>query len=333
MAEQPLISIIVPSYSLRRLADIFELLKSVEAQTYPNIETIVVVEHSPMLRGIIREYAAKNGNGRLKIIDSDKPGATPARNTGIGLARGEYLAFVDDDASLTPDWAAELVRTYRDENIAGVTGPILPLWEREPKSWFPAELDWVIGCSRWLESDRVVAIRSVLGTNASFRKDAMKLAGCYSSTLGACKSVRSEWRVIAEEAEVSLRVKRATGNKIVYNPKLTIFHRVAGYKLRWGFIAQRSYQVGRTRQLIKTLGEAAGVETDILGIEHRLLRRILTGLIPGTLASFPRRPADACRRLAVTVFALFFVALGYFSHMFSPARTNRKLLAQQEGVD
>jgi glycosyltransferase involved in cell wall biosynthesis len=333
MVEKHLVSVIVPSYTMRRLGDIFELIKSIKAQTYPYIEAIIVVERSKQLLDSIKDYAERNGNTRLKIVLSDKPGATSARNSGINLAEGEYLAFIDDDARLSQDWAAELVKTYHDESVAGVTGTILPLWEDGAERWFPAELDWIIGCSRWLSGDGIKETRSVLGTNASFRKDALKLAGSYSSALGARKSRQSEWGVIAEEAELSLRVKQNTGKRIVHNPELVVHHRVAGYKLRWGFIAQRSYQVGRTRWLIKSLGTETGHEAGTLGTEYRLLRRILAGLIPRTLLLFLRNPVRAWRRLSVTVLALFFVALGYFSQALSAAGDRRKLLVQQEGVE
>ena len=333
MPEQPLISIIIPSYTIRRLSDILDLLNSIRSQTYPHIETIVVIERSIMLLKKVKDYARKNGGSTLKIVFNDKPGATSARNSGVSQATGEYLAFIDDDAVLSPDWAAKLAKTYRDMSIVGVTGPILPLWEDGSKSWFPGEFDWVIGCSRWTKSDRITEIRSVLGTNTSFRKEALKLAGLYSLALGARKSEQGEWGVIAEETELSMRVKQKTGGRIVYNPGLTVYHHVAPYKLRSGFIAQRSYQVGRTRRMIKSLGRRTGNDTDILYTEHELLKRILTRLIPGTLFGFFRSPANAWRRLSVMVLALFFVTLGYISYFFSPADTHPKILVEPKGVE
>src|SRR4030042_2441526 len=202
MPEQPLISIIIPSYTIRRLSDILDLLNSIRSQTYPHIETIVVIERSIMLLKKVKDYARKNGGSTLKIVFNDKPGATSARNSGVSQATGEYLAFIDDDAVLSPDWAAKLAKTYRDMSIVGVTGPILPLWEDGSKSWFPGEFDWVIGGRRWTKSDRITEIRSVLGTNTSFRKEALKLAGLYSLALGARKSEQGEWGVIAEETEL-----------------------------------------------------------------------------------------------------------------------------------
>jgi cellulose synthase/poly-beta-1,6-N-acetylglucosamine synthase-like glycosyltransferase len=333
MIERPLISIIVPSFSIGRLKDVMALLNSIKAQTYPNIETIIVIGSSMMLLRELQDYAGKNDESGLKIIFNDEPGATSARNLGINQSTGEYLAFIDDDAVLSPGWAAELVKTYQDRSVVGVTGLILPLWADRPENWFPGELDWIIGCSRWIESDQTMEIRNVMGANASFRRDVLTLAGFYSTVLGARKSEQSEWGVIAEEAELSLRVIQKTGGTILYNPGLIVHHRVSAYKLSWEFIAQRSFQVGRTRRMIKSLSRGVKQDANILSIEHALLKRILTRVIPGTFLGFFRNPVNAWRRLAVTVSALFFVALGYFAYFLAPTGARPKLLVEPKGVE
>jgi GT2 family glycosyltransferase len=70
----PLISIVIPS----RVDEDFECIKSIENQTYPNIEII-------------------------KVIDKQKKGAGATRNRGIKKAKGEYIYFCDNDIKLFPD--------------------------------------------------------------------------------------------------------------------------------------------------------------------------------------------------------------------------------------
>ena len=60
-------------------------------------------------------------------------GASGARNTAGALARGDIVAFLDDDARATDTWLEELIEPFEDPQIAGVGGKALPLWpERRP---------------------------------------------------------------------------------------------------------------------------------------------------------------------------------------------------------
>ena len=338
MVKQPLISIIVPSYTMRRLGDIYELLRSVKDQTYPRIETVIVVERSMMLFNRLEEFARENDDMRLKIVFNDgEPGASAARNLGIKHARGEILAFVDDDVVLFPDWAHEMVKTYTDGSIIGVTGLSYPLWGSSPADWLPEELYWIISCTGWSRLEKVTDVRNIWLQNASFRREAFKSAGLIDLDLGPRDAVQGfkgkEFKdgIISEEIELSMRVRKATGKRIVCNPHVKIYHKVYDNRLKVDYIARWSYWTGFTKHKTKQLYPR--YQTGLLSQENELLRRILTGLIPDTLRRVHRHPFFVWRRLSVTFLALFFVAAGYCVHAFSPADAHRKLLIEQEGVE
>lgn len=323
--KKPLLSVIVTTYSKSRLPDLFGLLTSLKGQTYPHLEIIFVGERELELCATVAGYA--QGDSKVKVLFNEGPhGATWARNLGVGTAEGEILAFVDDDALPFSDWAEELVKTYQDPSVVGVTGPILPLWEDEAMRWFPEELDWVFGCATWSGIREMRQVRSVNGTNSSFRRQALAVAGPYSTALGPRKADRKEWSEFGEETELSLRVVEKTGKRIVHNPKVRVHHRVPREKFRWSFFAQRAYQVGRTRRMIQTLQDKNHHQADILGPERQLLKRILCGLIPAAVKQLPVRPLLAARRISITGYVLFFVALGYYSHLVGRLR----ILAREE---
>ena len=327
MAEQPLLSIVITSYTVERLNDIYELLDSIKAQTYPNIETIFVAERSRELYDQIKAYANENGILNIKVIFNEgEQGASAARNLGMKEAQGEIIGFIDDDALLFPEWGEELVKTYEDSSIVGVTGPIFPLSKDESIDWFPTEFDWIFGCAQWLDCIEMREVRNVNGTNASFRRNALNIAGPYSVVLGPPKSERGEWSALGEEAELSLRVRRKTGKRIVYNPKIRVYHKVSSNKLKLGFISQRAYQVGGTRRMLKTLDTSTSASKDLLNTEHQLLKRIITKLFPAILRGFFNNPIIAWRKLRVTIIALTFVTLGYYSYLF-PSPLNRQRVA------
>jgi glycosyltransferase involved in cell wall biosynthesis len=338
MAEQPLVSIIITSYTMDRLADVCELLDSIRAQTYDNTETIFVAERSRELEQKVRIHALESRLHHVKVVFNDgEPGASAARNLGIQQANGEIIAFVDDDAVLFPDWADEMVKTYADDSVIAVTGLSYPLWEGLPADWLPEEFYWIISCTGWSRWQKITEVRNIWLQNASFRREAFKSAGLIDLGLGPRDAVQGfkgrEFKegIISEEIELSLRIKRATGKRIVGNPAVRIKHRVNGSRLKLGYITRWAYWTGYSKH--KTKQYLAGADDHLLWQEHELLNRILVRLLPEISLAFFRNPVLACRRLGVTALALSFVALGYFSYFFSSTEAHSKILFEQKGVE
>ena len=100
----PLISVIVPVYRVEEYLE--RCVESILSQTYENLEVILVDDGSPdRCPAICDAYAGKDA--RVKVIHQENKGLSGARNAGIELAEGEYLAFVDSDwcDGMTPDKA------------------------------------------------------------------------------------------------------------------------------------------------------------------------------------------------------------------------------------
>lgn len=91
-----LISIIVPVYKVEKYLD--KCIESIISQTYPNLEIILVDDGSPDKCGEICDFW-KSKDNRIKVIHKENGGLSDARNAGIDMAEGDYLAFVDSD-----DW-------------------------------------------------------------------------------------------------------------------------------------------------------------------------------------------------------------------------------------
>ncbi|MFC1904349.1 glycosyltransferase family 2 protein [Chloroflexota bacterium] len=307
--EKPLLSIVITSYTLERLKDIFELLHSVPSQTYPNIEIIFVAERSRQLYDRVKAYIDEEGMPNVNIIFNEgEPGVSVARNLGIKHAKGSIISFIDDDALPFPDWAEKMVKTYDNDSIIGVTGPAFPLWEEESMAWFPEEFHWLISCTAWADWSELTEVRNVWGMNMSFRREAFEQCRLFSTTFGLNEGKGA----VAEENDLSVRVRRETGKCIVYNPEVEIRHKVYKHRLTWNFIARRSYQIGRSRRILSRLHSRADNSAYPLKVEQELLKRIFRRLLPTILVGFFHNPLSAWRRFSVTVIALFFVALGYF---------------------
>ena len=94
MKNRPLLSIIVPVYNVERYLE--RCLHSLINQTYTNIEIILVDDGSPDNCPILCEQWALK-NDKIKVIHKNNEGLGYARNSGLKVAKGEYIAFVDSD--------------------------------------------------------------------------------------------------------------------------------------------------------------------------------------------------------------------------------------------
>jgi glycosyltransferase involved in cell wall biosynthesis len=315
MRQNPLLSLVVTSYTTERLSDIFELLESIKNQTYKNIEVIFVAEHSKELYDRVKTYAEEKGvPNMVAVFRPERLGICASRNLGVKQARGSIITFTDDDALPYPDWAEEIIKTFDGDDIIGVTGPALPLWEKGPISWFPEEFYWMLGCTAWLESDKKQTIRGAFGVNMSFKKEAF--GSCrFSENLGISQGAHKAGKVglLVDDLEFSLHLGRDTKKLIIYNPKVRVQHKVYGYRLTPLFIRRQAYWQGYSKAILKKLYGKGDRNENIMGTEYRMLKRVVFKLLPSTLIGFSRHPSIAAKRLRLTVSVLFHVGLGYFS--------------------
>ncbi|MFC1904409.1 glycosyltransferase family 2 protein [Chloroflexota bacterium] len=322
--KQAKISIITTSYTMDRLKDMIELLDSIQAQTYQNIETVCVAERSPELAASIRKHIAEKGYSHMQVLYNDGDwGVSAARNLAIEQVKGDIIAFVDDDALLFPNWAEETVKTYAEDNsVIGVAGPILPLLEQESMSWFPREFYWIFSCTYWDITEKT-EIRNGYGTNISFHREAFDSSEPFRKNLGVKGRGESGWlEPGAEEFELSLRIRRKTGKHIIYNPQVRVKHKVYRYRFRAEFIAKRAYWEGYAKAMFNRWDNSADSKT-VLSTEHELLHRILFKLLPQTLGRLFRQPLIALRQLWLVTMVLSCVASGYFGFQFSSLFSRR----------
>lgn len=111
MKETSRISIIVPVYKVEAYLE--KCILSLINQTYHEIEILLIDDGSPDRSGAIcDEYALKDD--RIKVVHKPNAGQAIARNTGIEIATGDYLAFVDSDDFLHPEMCGFLLRNLEE---------------------------------------------------------------------------------------------------------------------------------------------------------------------------------------------------------------------------
>lgn len=94
MENNPLISVIVPVYNVENYLD--RCVESIVNQTYTNLEIILVDDGSPDNCPMMCNDWEKR-DSRIKVIHKENGGVSSARNRGLDVAKGDYIAFVDSD--------------------------------------------------------------------------------------------------------------------------------------------------------------------------------------------------------------------------------------------
>ena len=105
--QEQLISVIVPAYKVEEYLE--HCIESITKQSYQNIEIIIINDGSPDNSGKIADNLALI-DSRIKVIHTENKGVSAARNLGIDVSNGKYIAFVDSDDHLEPDFVAYMLR-------------------------------------------------------------------------------------------------------------------------------------------------------------------------------------------------------------------------------
>ena len=114
--KKPLISVIVPVYKAEKY--LHRCVDSILAQTYTNLEIILVDDGSPDNSGVIcDEYAARDS--RIRVIHQENGGLSAARNVGLDICDGDYIAFVDSDDFMELDLFQQMLDGIDDADLCG----------------------------------------------------------------------------------------------------------------------------------------------------------------------------------------------------------------------
>ena len=110
-----LISVIVPVYKVEKYLP--QCVDSILAQTYRNLEIILVDDGSPDgCAAICDEYAKKDN--RVRVIHQKNAGVSAARNAGLDCAQGEYIGFVDSDDFIAPEMFEALLSLIKKYHVS-----------------------------------------------------------------------------------------------------------------------------------------------------------------------------------------------------------------------
>jgi glycosyltransferase involved in cell wall biosynthesis len=277
-----LVSAVVCTHSLDNYPNLVEAVDSLLSQTHTEMEVIVAVDGNAELYE--RVSAHYGGNKAVKtVLLKESVGVSGARNAGIKAAKGDIIAFIDDDATAEKGWIENLLSTYREYDAAAVGGKVLPVWLGGKPDYLPEELYWLVGITHeGFAEEKVVEVRNTFGPNMSFKKEVFQKAGVFNENLGFARKGTSY--IQAEEPEFALRMRRELGKGVIYNPKAVVYHKIPPAKVKVGLLLKRAFYQGYSKALLKKLS----ISADSVATERSYLKALLFEYIPGRLKRFYR---------------------------------------------
>lgn len=291
---------VICAYTLDRWDDTLAAVASVQSQTMPAQEIVVVVDHNPDLYDRLRTALPD-----VTVVENRKQrGLSGGKDTGVEVTSSDVVAFLDDDAVAHPDWLRHFHDAYTDANIVGVGGTTLPRWETARPRWFPEEFDWVLGCT--FTGREPGPVRNLLGGNASFRREVFSVAGGFPSHIGRTSAQRRP--LGCEETEFCIRVSQHRPDwTFVFEPQAVIWHRVSAERERFAYFRSRCYAEGLSKAAVtRSVGVADG-----LSAERKYTTRTLTrGMARGLGDALRGDRAGIERSYAISV-GLLAAAAGY----------------------
>lgn len=299
------LAVVICAYTADRWNEIRAAVRSALDQGDVETGVILVIDHAPdLFDAAVSEFL----DPRVTVTPNVGPrGLSGARNTGVSLSQSPIVAFLDDDATADSDWASRLLAWYADEAVLGVGGASLPMWKTARPAWFPEEFDWVVGCTYRGMPLRPAAVRNVIGSNMSFRREVFGLVGGFDSSIGRLGSTP----VGCEETEFCIRLtKRVPSGRIMYEPSARVRHHLPIERETWRYFRSRCLAEGRSKAIVAQL---VGSQRGLASERAYATRTLPAGVILSVGEAIRmRRPASLARAGAI-VAGLVLTTAGYMA--------------------
>lgn len=216
-AFDPFVTVIIRSFN--RIAELRTLVHKVLAQKNVHFEVLVIDSSKGMSARDVHQALATS-DPRVRVIHTPARGCPAAANEGVRRARGEIVAFIDDDdVPVGDEWLAAHIKNYRDPNCLGVNGfMVYDPEHRAAEPWFPKLRHWRMlshglfkqpRCYAYMP-ERKVGIDYLMGGNASIRKSAVERGGGWDEGL----SYHNEHSLFLRLAK-----RMRPGEYLVYDPE------------------------------------------------------------------------------------------------------------------
>jgi len=223
-----------------RLQQLERCLQSLRAQTFRDFQVVVVdTGSSDGTREWIRRERPFEG---LELIETEGGSFAGNRNEGVDAARGEWVAFLDDDCIAAADWLECLARAASKYDAFG--GLALPARPLPLPSWWNPEMGWLVGWAvpgqlrrstgnSYYPSTSNLSVRRALLVRCRFQE--------IEAGFDASENVYQGGR---EDCELWRRLRRL-GYRTQFLPEMIVYHDVPMERFKWRYLCDRARADGR----------------------------------------------------------------------------------------
>lgn len=295
------VSVVVCTYAMDMYEHFCEAADSVLAQSYDDVELVVVVDGTEAVyERVVEDYGDREDT--IVHCNDENVGLLQGRNLGADLATGDVVAFMDDDAVANEDWVAELVAAYEDTGYDAVGGRMDPLWVAEKPELLPMEFYWLVGVTHRGFADGPGEVRNTFGSNISFRRDVFSDMGGFDTDIGGRKE---EVNLQGGETELCARLREETGRGVWYTPSAVVQHKVFDYRTDPWWLVDRAFWQGYSKRAMEVMVPESSDE------ESAFLGKLVTDFIPSRVQELPNTRGDGLKRLVFLIVLTATVGCGY----------------------
>ncbi len=212
-------SIIIPNWNGQHFLE--TCLDSLRAQTYPAIEVIIVDNASS---DGSQAYVQANYPEVILIELEKNQGFTGACNIGMEAARGGFIALLNNDTEVEPNWAEEIVKAFDTHPDVGMVASKMLLFDRRNYIHTAGDFFTTDGCAGnrgvWEKDegqyDRADYVFAACGGSSVYRKSMLDRIGLLDN----------DYFFLLEDMDLAWRAQLA-GYKVLYVPSAVVYHRLS----------------------------------------------------------------------------------------------------------
>ena len=288
------------------------LTSVVEQDADPSKYEILVVDNGSTDN--TKEVVAEPRKGPvIHYIYEPKLGLCIARNTGWREARGDIIAYFDDDAIASPGWISAIRNAFmmRGADIGVVGGPARPIWEIARPDWLADQLVCSLTAVDWGQEDRYIvdpAQEWLVGANMALPRKVLAAVGGFHPWLDRVGNNLLSSGDVFLQKEVIRR-----GYKCFYSSSMIIGHLAPASRLRQEWFLRRYYWQGVSDAVIDLIEKKPGLAGRVslaIGRAQKLAKLDVIRLL-----FFKQHEAD---KFASKCFSL--IDLGYVAGLLGAAR-------------